>query len=197
MRRPTVIHDLPPGYREVEHLILLQPGRTLLLNLMALLPLGAALLLLAAWWPVVLRLRGAFPGGLIVPSWIGIIAALVIVLPLHEWIHGQAIRWAGHRPRYGMMLSKGALYATSDNALFPRGAFLVIALAPLVVITLAGMALVLVLPDNLGYYVALAVVFNAGSAIGDIWMAAAVWRCPSSALVRDEADSIRIYTRET
>jgi hypothetical protein len=127
---------------------------------------------------------------------LGIIAALLIVLPLHEWIHGQAIRWAGHRPRYGMMLSKGALYATSDSALFPRGAFLVIALAPLAVITLAGMALILVLPDTLGYYVALAVAFNAGSAIGDLWMAAVVWRYPASALVRDEADSIRIYMRE-
>lgn len=197
MRRPTPIHELPPDYREVEHLILLQPDRALLLNLLALLPLGAALLLMAAWWTVVLRMRGAFPGGPDIPWWLGLLAALVIVLPLHEWIHGQAIAWAGHRPRYGMMLSKGALYATSDNALFPRGAFLVIALAPLVVITLAGMMLIPLLPDSVGYYVALAVVFNAGSAIGDLWMAAVVWRYPQTALVRDEADSIRIYTRES
>lgn len=196
MRHPVPIHELPSGYREVEHLVLLLPGRVLLLNLLALLPLGVALLLMAGWWTVVLRIRGTFPGGPAVSWWLGLLLALVIVLPLHEWIHGQAIAWAGHRPRYGMMLSKGALYATSDNALFPRGAFLVIALAPLVVITLAGMMLMLLVPDTIGYYVALAVIFNAGSSIGDLWMAAVIWRYPQTALVRDEADSIRIYMKD-
>ncbi|MBI5667227.1 MAG: DUF3267 domain-containing protein [Chloroflexi bacterium] len=194
MRRLPPVHELPPGYREVYHLVLLEPGKILLVNLLALLPLGAALLLMAGWWALVVRARGLFPGPA-VPWWLGLLLALLIVLPLHEWLHGQAIRWAGHRPRYGLLLSKGALYATADNALFPRDAYLVIALAPLVGITLLGMGLVVALPDSIGYYVALAVVFNAGSAIGDLWMAAVVLRYPRSALVRDEADSLRVYTR--
>lgn len=191
------IHELPPGYREVYHLVLLRPGTALLVNLLALLPLAAALLLMAGWWSVVLRLRGAFPGGPEVPLWLGLIVVLLVVLPLHEGLHGLAIRWVGHRPRYGLLLSKGALYATADNALFPRNVFIVIALAPLVGITLLGMLLMLVLPDGLGYYAALAVVLNAGSAIGDLWMVRVVLRYSSAALVRDEADSLRLYLPET
>ncbi len=190
------IHELPPGYHEVYHLVLLRPGTALLINLLALLPLGAALVLMAGWWSVVLRLRGLFPGGPDVPAWLGVIVVLLVVLPLHEGLHGLAIRRAGHRPRYGLLLSKGALYATADNALFPRNVFISIALAPLVGITLLGLALTLALPDSLGYYAGLAVVLNAGAAIGDVWMTAVVLRYPPAALVRDEADSLRVYLPE-
>ena len=197
LHRPAPVHSLPSGCREVAHVRLLEPGTALAVNLLALVPMAAGVVVMALWWDLVLRLRGTLPGGPVIPWWLGVVAAALLILPLHEWVHGQAIRWAGHRPRYGLMLGKGALYATADNALFPRNVFIVIALAPLAVITLLGMALVLALPDSVGFYTALAVIFNAGSAIGDLWMAALVWRRPPSALVRDEADSIRIYGFET
>lgn len=190
------IHELPPGYREVYHLVLLRPGTVLLVNLLALLPLGAALLLMFGWLTVVLRLRPDISGSTGMSWSLGLVAALVIILPLHEGLHGLAIRWAGHKPRYGLKLDKGALYATADNALFPRNVFIVIALAPLVGITLLGMALMLVLPDRLVYFAAIAVALNAGAAIGDLWMTAVVLRYPSLALVRDEADSLRVYLPE-
>jgi hypothetical protein len=38
------------------------------------------------------------------------------------------------------------------------------------------------------------VVLNAANSIGDLWMTVAVLRYPRAALVRDEMDSIRIYT---
>ncbi|HEX2906449.1 MAG TPA: DUF3267 domain-containing protein [Phototrophicaceae bacterium] len=190
---PRPLQELPPQYREVQHLVLLEPGRALRLNLLALGPLPVALAGMAAWWPLVLRLRGPFPGGPNWPWWLWVLLVLVVVLPLHELFHGLAIRWAGHKPRYGILLRKGALYATADGALFPRRAFLVIALAPLVGITLVGLLLVYLLPDTVGYYVGLAVALNAGSAIGDLWMAAVVWPYPAHTLIRDEMDSLRIY----
>jgi hypothetical protein len=58
------------------------------------------------------------------------------------------------------------------------------------------MALMIVVPDALGYYVGLVIVLNAGGAIGDLWMVGIVLRYPPHALVRDEADSIRIYLPE-
>lgn len=191
MRRPVPIRALPPGYHEARRLGLFTSWQALRLNLLALLPLAAALAGMAGWSALAQRLRGPLPGGPDVPWWL--VFVLLLVLPLHEWIHGLGMRWAGHRPRYGLLLHKGALYATADGALFPRRVFLIIALAPLAVITLAGMALVIVLPDRLGYYAALAVALNAGASVGDLWMAAAVWPCPPAALVRDEADGIRIY----
>jgi hypothetical protein len=114
----------------------------------------------------------------------------------HEGIHGLAIHWVGHRARYGFKVSKGVFYATADSALFRRSEFLVVALAPLVVITLVGLILLVFASDALAFYIGLLVLLNASGAIGDLWMSAVVLRYPPNILVRDEADSIRIYTTQ-
>jgi hypothetical protein len=196
MSRP-VVHQLPSDYTEAEHLVLLEPRKLLLINLLALIPVVIALIVLAIWWAFVLRLRGSIPSGFGAdwPWWVWIILIFIISIPLHEALHGLAIRRAGHKPRYGMMLSKGAFYATADNALFWRDDFIFIALAPLVGITILGLLLVYLLPNTLGYYVSLGVIFNAANSIGDLWMTAVVRRYPPTTLVRDQADSIFIYVK--
>lgn len=194
---PKPIHDLPPDYHEAEHLVLLEPGKILRLNLLALIPLVGVMALLDIWWWIISRGRAPEPGGFGVgfPWWLWLILMLVVSIPIHEWLHGLAIRWAGQRPRYGVMWSKGAFYATADGALFQRNVFVVIALAPIVGITLLAMLLLIFLPDTAGYYVGWGAVLNAANAIGDLWMTTVALRYPADALVRDEADSIRIYTR--
>ncbi len=194
----SAIHQLPPGYREVKHHVLTAPRPYLALNIAALLPLTVSIGLFAGWWMLVLRLRGSRPGGFGAdwPWWLWIIPLFIVTVVLHEWLHGLAIRWAGHRPRYGMMLSKGAFYATADNAIFTRAEYLVIALAPILGLTLLALALMWLLPNVAGYYVALMGVFNAASSIGDLWMTAVILRYPPTALIRDEMDSLRVYLRE-
>jgi hypothetical protein len=194
---PTPIHTLPADYTEAKHLVATD-NRTLLgLNLASLLPLVIALLLMGWWSGQIQRLRGpyntAFSESL--SSLVAVVVVLVITFGGHEGIHGLAIHWAGHKPRFGMALHMGALYATADNALFTRAQFIVIALAPLVVLTVLGMALMIIVPDGVGYYVGLLVALNAAGSIGDLWMTAWVLRYPPDALVRDETTGIRIYTR--
>jgi hypothetical protein len=191
---PNSIHALPDNYTEAEHLVVTEGKRLLWLNVLAFVPLAVSLVLMGAWWLLVVRLRGAIPGGDL-SWWVGLLLVL-LVLPLHEGLHAGAILWAGHKPRIGAKLDKGVLYATADGALFRRNEFVVIALAPILVITLAGMALMFALPDRWGFWVGLAVAFNASSAIGDLWMVAEVLRYPPDALVRDEEDGIRIYRHE-
>ncbi len=194
MSRP-IIHQLPADYHEAHHLVLLEPRKLLLINLLSLIPVMIALIVLTAWWALVLRLRGSIPGGFgnDWPSWMWIILIFVVSIPFHEGLHGLAILSTGHKPRFGMMLSKGAFYATADNALFWRNDFIFIAFAPIIGITLVGLGLVYLLPDTLGYYISLGVVFNAANSIGDLWMTAVVRRYPPDTLVRDQADSICIY----
>lgn len=55
------------------------------------------------------------------------------------------------------------------------------------------MLLMLGLPQWLVYYATIGAVVNAGGAVGDLWSVGVVLRYPASALVRDEADSFRIY----
>jgi hypothetical protein len=97
--------------------------------------------------------------------------------------------------RYGLKLNVGVLYATADQALFRRNEYIVVALAPLIGITLLSMILMLIAPGWLAYYLAIGVALNAGGAVADVWSAVLLLRFPTRALVRDEEDGFRIYTR--
>jgi putative zincin peptidase len=189
---PNPIHDLPADYHEAEHAVVTENSRLLRLNLLALIPMALSLVLIFGWMILMIRLHPPAPGPDI-PWIVGVIVVLLIVVVVHEWLHGLAIQWVGHRVRYGFKLSAGVPYATSDNALFRRNEFIFVALAPLIGITLLGMALMAVAPSSLMIYVIALVVLNGGGAIGDLWMVGVVRRYPATALVRDEADGIRVY----
>ena len=177
------ITALPPGYREAYAARVSQPSAwppLLALTLAALLIsaglfFGVLIAYHAASAPLVI---GALPDGM--PHLLGY--ALVLgVLPLHEAVHGWMIRRCGHSPRYG--LKWYALYTTADSAYFRRDEYLRVLLAPLVTITLGGAAALPFLSAGLATWVALAVVVNASGAGADLWMA----------IIRDEADGMRIY----
>jgi type III secretory pathway component EscS len=197
MNNRTVIpiHELPPDYHEVRHLVATEPRTLLVLNLLSLVPIAIALGVVGMWSAIVRQLRGTLAGGEVSPI-IGLVIVFAVVFTVHEGIHGLFIWLYGHKPHFGFKPQYGVFYATANDALFPRNPFLVIALAPLVVMTVAGLLLMVVVPDALGYYLGLVIVLNAGGAIGDLWMSAVVLRYPAYALVRDEADSIRVYMPE-
>jgi hypothetical protein len=196
--RPIPIHTLPEDYREVRHIVATQPKILLRLNLASLIPLGIALWAMNTWSAQIQRLRGPYNTAFSESFSVVLALALVLLITFggHELVHALAIRWAGHKARIGMKLDKGVFFATADNALFPRAHFLIIALAPLAVLSLLGMLAMIFVPDRFAYFVGLIVVLNAAGSIGDLWMSAEVLRYPAESLVRDEADSIRIYLRD-
>jgi hypothetical protein len=191
------IRELPPTYQQVHYMSINERGMLIWLNLMSLIPLAISGLLVFGTLMIYQDLGSPLTiDGLpdSVPPLIGLGLAL-IVLPLHEWIHGLAIAHFGHQPRYGIKLF--VLFATSDGALFRRDEFIKIALAPLLAISLVGGMIMLFLPFGLAYWVGLAVVLNAAGAIGDLWMTSVVLRFGPSTLVRDEEDSMRVFAPVT
>ena len=198
---PGPIHELPPGYAESQRLVVTEGRLLLWLNRLARAPIPPALVLMAWWNSMVVAARGPRPGGLfagggLVVDLLLVLVTMALVFIIHEAIHGVFIALTGHRPRFGAKLDKGVIYATADNALFRRGEFLIIALSPLVFITLGGMALMWPATDQIAYFIGLGVIINASGAAGDLWMTWLVLRSPSTALVRDMADGIIIYTRQ-
>lgn len=190
------IRQLPDDYSEVKYLVLTDQRNLIRLNLLALVPLILAAIGVVVWGRLVEPMRAGLPAtGVTVPWWLGVIGVLVVVFPLHELLHGVAIQGFGHAARYGAKLSQGVLYATADGAYFRRAEYLVVALTPLVVITLLGTALMALGPDWITGYAALAVIINASGAIGDLWMALELLRYPARALVRDESVGFRIFDR--
>ena len=123
-------------------------------------------------------------GGWPLLLWIGInIVGSIIILPVHEVLHGLAITFWGGTPHYGAKLPF-ALYCGAKNQLFHRNAYLVVALTPVVVITLAAILFTLLSPI-LASYTLLASISNFSEAAGDVWMAAKLWRQPRDVLVED------------
>lgn len=191
---PAPLHTLPEGYAEVKGVTLTESRLLLWLNLFSLLPLALMLGWMALWWSIVDQWGAPETAATVEIPWLlGLVAVFLVVLPLHELLHGLAIRYFGHRVRYGAKLSKGVLYATAENALFRRNEYIAVALAPLVGITLLVMGLMVVAPPWLAFYAALAAVVNAGGAVGDLWATWVVRRYSVSALVRDTADGFQIY----
>ncbi|MDX2161931.1 MAG: DUF3267 domain-containing protein [bacterium] len=195
---PNPVRELPAGYAVHRRYILTDRRLLLILNLAALIPLGAALLLMAVWQVIVGQLRAAGVAAPLAlpfdpPWWLSLIGVLVVVLPLHELLHGIVMRHFGHRVRYGFKPSMGVLYALAENALFRRNEFLLVLLTPLTVITLAGMLLNLVMPESLTYTIALGVIFNAGGAVGDLWMTGVLLHYKKRVIVQDDAQGFTVY----
>jgi hypothetical protein len=190
------VTQLPADYREARYMSVNERGVLLWLNILSLFPMiimgmlifGALLIYheeLGA--PLVVQ---TLPDN--APSSVGF-ALVLLMLPLHELLHGVVIAHYGHKPRYGIKLF--VLFATSDGALFRRNEFIQIALAPLVIITLVGSTIMLFAPMGLATWIALAITLNAAGSIGDLWMTGIALRYDSSALIRDEEDSMRIFIR--
>ena len=188
------IRALPVNYYQAHYLNLNQRGVMLWLNVLSVIPLAIGGLLAFGALLVYHEELGAplvidaLPERL--PEMLGF-ALVLLVLPLHEWIHGLMIRRVGHRPRYGVRLL--VLFATADGAFFRRDEFLGVALAPLAVISAIGLAIMVFLPGALAYWIALAVALNAAGAIGDIWMSLVVLRFTPASLIQDEGAGMRIF----
>lgn len=190
--RPQPVRELPPGYGEADYLNVTDPKRLLWLNTMSLVPLVVSLLVVAGWWPVSAPMRAGLTGEGV--PWWAVIVGLLALLVLHEALHGVVMVAFGHPPTFGAKLSQGFLYAISEGAYYRRNVFIVIALAPLAIISVGGLALMTVTHDSLAFWLGVGVVVNAASAVGDLWMTARALRYPPSALVRDEPTGVRFFT---
>lgn len=106
-----------------------------------------------------------------------------IMLPIHELVHGITITLLGGKPHYGTKLPF-ALYCGAKDQIFPRNYYLAIALAPFIVISLAGIIFTLLAP-GLSSYVLLATAGNISGAAGDLWVVRRLRAFPTSILVED------------
>jgi len=121
---------------------------------------------------------------------VGILLALV----LHELTHGLVMQTYGAKPKYGILWKGPMLYATSPGYAYRRNDYVVIALAPFVLISALVILGMWLLQGTLWVLLlGLCGIFNASGAIGDVWMTMIVLRYPTPAYVIDERDGIRVF----
>ncbi|HLX40560.1 MAG TPA: DUF3267 domain-containing protein [Ktedonobacteraceae bacterium] len=174
--------------RKIDEIELLAPQQIQPLAQLSLVMLGIGLVIFVAltigayaWHHHVAIAPLSLPGVLL---WILInILAYIVILPVHEAIHGLVFLLWGGRPYFGTKLPF-ALYCGAKKQLFRRNHYLIVGLAPLVVITLAAIVLTLALP-GLASYILFGTVGNFSGAAGDVWVARRLWKQPSQILVED------------
>lgn len=149
-----------------------------------------ALCVLAYTWHAgVISLKLSFWGVL---AWIGInLVAYLIILPIHELLHGLVFFAFGGRPYFGARLPL-ALYCGARNQLFRRNAYLLVGLAPLVVITVLGIVFTCLAPVAASY-ILLATVGNVSGAAGDILVAWRLRHLSPHVLVEDTDTGYRAW----
>ncbi len=112
-----------------------------------------------------------------------------VVVVLHEAVHGFAFWvYTGARPEFGF---KGwYAYAAAPGWYLGRNQYLVVALAPVVGISVVGLVLVAVLPVPLAVVALIGAVLNVASATGDLYLCARIIASPASTVIEDRNDGI-------
>lgn len=122
--------------------------------------------------------------------------SIILVLALHEGIHALFF-WifSGKTPVVGF---KGAYaYAAMPGWYFPRNQYLVIGIAPLILITLIGILLLAVLPVSLLNLVLIALVINTSGAVGDLFVVIWLLTKPVETLALDQIDTIEFFVPQS
>lgn len=193
MQTPT--KTLPDTYRHAQSIDLSQRRSLVIgLNIAGLLffiLFGYAYLRLVAWMRP--GIAFSFNSNHFLANLLVLLFVYLGVIVLHELIHGLFF-WliTGERPRFGF---RGAYaFAAAPDWYLPRGPYLLVGLAPLLVITLVGILLIPITPESWLILLGVAVTANASGAVGDL--AVVLWlllKHPAGLLLRDRGDAIDMY----
>jgi Putative zincin peptidase len=121
-----------------------------------------------------------------------LVAMLVAVLVLHELVHGLLFwLYTKSRPHFGF---KGAYaYAAAPDWYIPQPQFVVVGLAPLVLISLVGLLALPFTTPPVSFVFIVALVVNATGAIGDLYMFIRLLCVPREVLIEDQGERIRWF----
>jgi len=199
MPMPATLH-LPEGYRSIGTLDLTKNLRALFYMNIA----GAFLLFVfyylffraALWMRPVAAFHGLSTsiqglGGVlrIIVAVIGIYAAVIV---LHEATHGIFLTWFT-RTRPIFAFRGYYAYASAPGWYFPRYQYLLVSLAPLVLLSLLGLAVLEFVPAGWFLPVISFMAFNASGAVGDLAVFFWLLRQPSTCLAYDVGEAVTLY----
>ena len=127
------------------------------------------------------------------------ISLLIGTLVLHELIHGVFVSKYGGKPSYGAGIAYFIPYlytTTKTKTLFLRNQFIVILIAPLVFISLAGIGLMALFP-SMAHWFLLPLTIHTSGTVGDLWMTRNLLRYPKHVLLEDRKTWTIIHGKET
>jgi hypothetical protein len=195
------VTTLPSGYRSSRTITLAHnSGLFIGLNLagfVLFVAFGLLFLFLAAHLSPAFTMNGSGTlsgwGLLIIPG--VLIASFPFTMIVHELIHGLFF-WifTRKRPSYGF---KGLYaYAAAPDFYIPRNQFILIGLAPFVVMSLVGIALLPFTSLGVALTIVLILTMNAAGAVGDFYVVGVLLAQAPSTMIRDFGDGMAFYRPE-
>ncbi len=141
-------------------------------------------------WNWGLVIRG---NGIQILLWLILLTAAYIgILILHELIHGLFFWFITHeRPKFGFKIIYA--YAAAPDWYILRNPYLVVGLAPLVLITLFGIFLIPAASPSLLVVLLFAITMNASGAVGDIYVVGLLLTYPSTTFIQDRGDIFMVF----
>ena len=187
---------LPEGYIPLFGIDLQKNKRlALLVNLAAL--LIAAVMIVPALFLMPISQLFSMSSGLVLYflRFVVLLAGIVIYMVLHELIHGLFIKFfSGVRASYGFT----GLYAyAGSEAYFHKKSYLIIALAPVVILGMILLAVNFLVPDSWFWVVYFIQVCNLSGAAGDFYVVGRFAGLPENVLVQDTGVSMTVYGQDS
>lgn len=162
--------------------------------------LGLPLIVLGIWLfgAVYLLTHGVreLSMGLGIPELLLLLVITAGLMALHELVHALAMRRMGAAPSFGadiLLKIAPVLYTTAPGHRFSRREYLVVALAPMVVVSGLGAAWVAIGP--FGKELVLPLAIHLSGCIGDLWMASMILRQPAETTFEDRRDGVTLRRR--
>jgi len=192
------IQILPPNYLPSGKFDLKNLKQIIILNL-----IGLVLLVFSIWffgW-IANQIRTGFdtsfsieissiPSALLALG--KLLLTIILVLALHEAIHALFF-WIFSRQKPLIGFKGFYAFAAMPGWYFPRNQYLVIGIAPLILITLMGIFFLAVLPVSILNLVLVALVINTSGAVGDLYVVLWLLSKPKATIAHDMIDSIEFY----
>jgi hypothetical protein len=192
------INELPANYQHHKTLNLSETKTVLWLNLAAI-----PLLFVYAWlFTLLINLNndfsqfafGRFDSFVSFSGWslVTLLISVIIMLILHELIHGLFFfLFTHHPPRFAV--KSGYAFAAAPGWFIPSGQYIWVGLSPFVIISLICVILGWVFNPVVVHYLLIIATFNAAGSLGDMIVVGWVLKQSSEIYVMDDGDIFRSY----
>lgn len=113
---------------------------------------------------------------------------------LHEAAHGFFFWWyTRQKPKFGLRL--GYAYAAAPEWYLSSTNYTVVAIAPLVTLSVLGTALMAAMPSNAMPALIIFLALNTGGSVGDMFVVWKITKFSQNLLINDQGDSFTIYAK--
>jgi hypothetical protein len=120
-----------------------------------------------------------------------LLAAIIVVVALHEGTHGAVATLLGHKPVFGL---KPPLVYVTFTGKVPRGHYMLVAIAPFVILTL--LFGYLYAQGALKPFYLLSLLTNLIGSVGDLWVVLKLAGGPKGAWIQDTKTGFEVWVAD-